>query len=98
MIPRRRCRRHAQAGSGKCVLIVSSVKVIIRQTDSAIASDAATAWVNLEDATGVGFSAKPGPEPRDRDMVVFPSLTGESPATHNLPTRDGKIWAATASN
>lgn len=43
MIFWRRRRRYAQAGNGRCVLIVSSVKVIIRHTDSAIASDAATA-------------------------------------------------------
>ena len=43
MIFWRRCRRDAQAGNGRCVLIVNSVKVIIRQTESAIASDAATA-------------------------------------------------------
>ncbi len=43
MIFWRQRRRYAQAGSGRCVLIVSRVKVIIRQTESAIASDAATA-------------------------------------------------------
>jgi hypothetical protein len=31
-------------------------------------------------------------------MVVFLHLTGESPAKHNLPTRDGKILAAEAPN
>ena len=76
MIFWRRRRHDAQAGNGRCVLIVKSVKVIIRQTESAIASDAATALVNPEDATGVGSSAKPGPGPRDRDMVVIPSSHG----------------------
>jgi hypothetical protein len=39
----RLCRCRLQAGSDRCVLMVRSVTVITRHTDSAIASDAATA-------------------------------------------------------
>ena len=64
-----------QAGSSVSVLLIM-VNVTMRQTESAIASDAATAWVNREEATGAGLSANPGPAPRDRIMVVNPSSGG----------------------
>jgi hypothetical protein len=43
--------------------------VTIRHSDNApIASEAATAWVNRDEATGAGLSTKPG-APDDRIMV-----------------------------
>ncbi len=54
-------------------LIDSAVRVTITQSDSAAtASEAATAFVNLDDATRTDFNWKPIPETCDRIMVVNP--------------------------
>ena len=50
-------------------LIDNTVRVTIKHSDNApIASEAATAWVNRDDATGAGRLAKPT-APDDRIMV-----------------------------
>lgn len=54
-------------------LIDNAVRVTITHSDSAAtASEAATAFVNLDDATRTDFNWKPIPETCDRIMVVIP--------------------------
>ena len=54
-------------------LIDNAVRVTITHSDSAAtASEAATAFVNLDDATRTDFNWKPIPETCDRIMVVNP--------------------------
>jgi hypothetical protein len=47
-------------GIASVTLIENTVRVTIRDSDNApIASEAATAWVNLDDATGAARLSKP---------------------------------------
>ena len=51
--------------------IDNAVRVTITHSDTAaMASEATTAFVNLDDATRTDFSSKPIPETVDRIMVV----------------------------
>jgi hypothetical protein len=60
-------------------LIDSTVRVTIRHSDiEPIASVAATAFHNREEATGAGRPLKPR-APDDRFMTQIPSTRGESP-------------------
>jgi hypothetical protein len=75
-------------------LIDSTVSVTTRHSENApIASVAAMALVNREEATGAGRLPKPT-VPSDRIMVKFLQDTGESPATSgNLTDSAGNIAA-----
>jgi hypothetical protein len=67
-----------QAGIGIAMetLIESTVRVTITHSDSApIASEAATALVNRDEATGAGRPWKPA-APGDRNMAEIPSRRG----------------------
>src|SRR5258708_22102611 len=60
---------YAGIGIAMVTLIDSTVRLTIRHSDSApIASEAATAWVNRDEATGARLLSKPG-SPGDRIMV-----------------------------
>ena len=62
-------------------LIDSTVRVTIRHSDSAqIASEAATALVNRDEATGAERPSKPTP-PDDRIMAEILQYADESPAS-----------------
>jgi hypothetical protein len=72
-----------QAGIGiaTATLIDSTVRVTIRHSDSEpIASEAATASVSRDEATGAGGQSKPA-APGDRIMAEILQGAGESPAT-----------------
>jgi hypothetical protein len=63
-----------QTGSGIAIEIESTV--MARQTDSPqIASEAATAWISRNEATGAAPPSKPI-APRDRIMAEFPGTRG----------------------
>jgi hypothetical protein len=60
-------------------LIESAVRVTIRHSDSEpIASEAATASVSRDEATGADVVSKPAPD--DRIMAEILQCAGESPA------------------
>jgi hypothetical protein len=85
---------YAGIGIANVTLVESTVRVTIRHSDNApIASDAATAWVSLDDATGAARPAKPA-APDDRIMAEIPECAGESPAfVKNLAAIAGNIAA-----
>jgi hypothetical protein len=61
-------------------LIDSTVSATIRHSDSEpIASEAATALVNRDEATGAAWLSKPAAR-SDRIMAGIPCIVGESPA------------------
>jgi hypothetical protein len=61
-------------------LIDSTVSATIRHSESApIASEAATALVNRDEATGAAWLSKPAARD-DRIMAGNPQIAGESPA------------------
>jgi hypothetical protein len=71
------------AGIGIAIdtLIENTVRVTIRHSDNPlIASEAATAWVSRDDATGAQRPLKPT-APGDRIMAGILGCAGESPAT-----------------
>jgi hypothetical protein len=60
---------YAGIGIAMVTLIDNTVRVTTRHSDSAPSpSEAATAWVNRDEATGVGLLSKPA-APGDRIMV-----------------------------
>ena len=60
---------YAGIGIAMVTLIDNTVRVTMRQSDSAPSpSEAATAWVNRDEATGLGLPSKPA-APGDRIMV-----------------------------
>jgi hypothetical protein len=65
-----------QTGSGIAIEIESTVMVTARHTDSPqIASEAATAWISRNEATGAAPPSKPT-VPRDPIMAEFPGTRG----------------------
>jgi hypothetical protein len=76
-------------------LIESTVRVTIRHSDSeAIASDAATAWISLDEATGAGRPLKPA-APGDRTMAGILQRAGESPTQPTTFRSDRRqYWGA----
>ena len=73
--------RYAGIGIAMATLIETSVRVTTRQSDSEpIASEAATASISRDEATGAVRPLKPG-APGDRIMVGILQYAGESPAT-----------------
>ena len=75
--------------------VESTVRATIRHNDSApIASEAATARVSRDEATGAAQPSKPA-APGDRIITEILDCAGESPATpSNLATIAGNIAAA----
>ena len=77
------------------ILIDNAVRVTITHSDSAAtASEAATAFVNLDDATRTDFNWKPIPETCDRIMVVIPlrrriTASGKSQESLSRLRREG---------
>jgi hypothetical protein len=73
-----------QSGSGMAMvtLIDITVSATIRHNDSdPTASEAATAWINRCEATGLERSSKPAPTPGNRIMVIHPSRCGRITCT-----------------
>jgi hypothetical protein len=98
---------YAGIGIAMLTLIESNVRVTIRQSDSEpIASEAATASINRDEATGAARSSKPA-APGDRLMTRFlwpssfwPSYTdarANHPRHGNFAAIAGNIAAANAS-
>jgi hypothetical protein len=66
-------------GSAMVTLVESTVRATIKHNESApTASDAATAWVNVDEA--IGAAPKPAAT-GDRIIAEFLESAGESPAT-----------------
>ena len=77
-----RSRRYAGIGIAMLTLIESTVRATIRHSDSEpIASEAATASISRDEATGAERPLKPT-APGDRIMAGILQGAGESPATH----------------
>jgi hypothetical protein len=73
--------RYAGIGVAMLTLIDSTVRATIRHSDSEpIASEAATASISRDEATGAEWLLKPA-APGDRIMVGILQGAGESPAT-----------------
>jgi hypothetical protein len=73
--------RYAGIGIAMATLIETSVRVTTRHSDSEpIASEAATASISLDEATGADGRSKPA-APDDRIMAEILQCAGESPAT-----------------
>jgi hypothetical protein len=73
--------RYAGIGIAMLTLIDSTVRATIRHSDSEpIASEAATASVSRDEATGAEWLLKPA-APCDRIMAGILQGAGESPAT-----------------
>jgi len=76
------------------ILVESTVSARIRHSDSApIASEAATAFLRRDEATGAVRLLKPF-APGDRIMSGIPYWAGESPAQRNVADPTGNITAA----
>ena len=74
--------RYAGIGIAMLTLIDSTVRATIRHNDSEpIASEAATASISRDEATGAERPLKPT-APGDRIMAGILQGAGESPATH----------------
>ena len=79
-------------------LIDSTVSATIRHSESEpIASEAATALINRDEATGAAGPSNPAAR-GDRDMAEILNFAGESPAEPVFPVIAGKIWAERAPN
>ena len=80
-------------------LIDSTLRLTIRHSDSApIASEAATAWVSREEATGAERLAKPT-APDDRVMTEILEYACESPAPPvRFPSNGWRYCGDAASN
>jgi len=75
---------YAGIGIAMATLIESTVRVTIRHSDSEpIASEAATASVSRDEATGADGRTKPA-APGDRIMAEILQGAGESPATWKI--------------
>jgi hypothetical protein len=82
---------YAGIGIAMAILIESTVRVTIRHSDSPpIASVAATALVNRDDATGAPRLLKPE-APGDRIMAGILQCAGESPARLRILQRSPAI-------
>jgi hypothetical protein len=91
------CRGYAGTGIAMVTLIESTVSAITRHSDNApIASEAAMALVNREEATGTGRVSKPA-VPGDRIIGQILTCAGESPTDfyRALQLSPGNIAAAT---
>ena len=80
------------------IAIATLIDIIAKATErttakAAIASEAATALVRREDATGAKRPPNHPLEPRDRNCRISTSL-GESPSLDNLSPSTGRIGAS----
>jgi hypothetical protein len=87
--------RYAGIGIAMLTLIENTVRATIRHSDSEpIASEAATASISRDEATGAERPLKPA-APGDRVMAGNPSRRGESPRnTQDFAGIAGNIAAA----
>ena len=93
-----RVRDTGQSGIAMLTLIDSTVSMTIRHSESEpIASEAATALINRDEATGAAGPSNPAAR-GDRDMAEILKFRGRITRKTLFPAIAGKIWARRAQN